>query len=53
MKIWHVEKIDLEKGFPMNPNITYLDCSKFEIVASEFDSSKKSEKKLIFDDDLI
>ena len=36
MKIWHAEKIGLEKGFPTNPNMTYF----AEIIAFKIDTSK-------------
>ena len=41
-EIWHNEKIDLEKSFSTNPNMTYFACVKAEIIASE------KSKKLTF-----
>ena len=46
-KIWHAEKIELEKSFPTNPNMTYFSYfafAKAEIIAFEVGTSGKRKK---------
>ena len=47
--IQKIDKIDLEKSFPTNPNMTYFACVKAEIIASKVDFANKTKKLIFFD----
>ena len=49
MSAGRTEKIEDRKSVPTNPNMTYLGCSRAEIIASEVGSFKKRKKSHFFD----